>query len=211
MLPKPLNRQFSRRDSFSRRWFPASALSLGGHSLLLEWLTEAGSLTARLKSLSSNNLTVEILSQRWARAEASEARALGLPLRAMVLIREVILKGNGDDWVFARSILPRSSLTGSLRCLSRLDNRPLGGWLFRQPSLRRGPMMISPFAHGDLRLELITPRLDHKAENRTLWGRRSVFYVQSKPLLVAELFLPDFMARIERGPKSNRNCLLIKP
>lgn len=103
------------------------------------------------------------------------------------LIREVILCGQGKPWVFARSILPLTSLTGSLRHLRQQDTRPLGAFLFSQPQLVRSTIevaQISPdHAYAPARL----------CGEQSLWGRRSLFYLKAKPLLVSEVFLPDFV------------------
>ena len=159
------------------------------------WLVDQGSLTARLLALCNHDLEVQILSQRWGRADLSESRALGLAPRERVMIREVILRGAGRDWVYARSVLPQRALSGRLRCLRNLDNRPLGAWLFRQPGLRRGPLQLSRFAVGDARLQAVAPVL-RKSVDMPLMGRRSVFYLDDKALLVGEVFLPDFLERI---------------
>ncbi|WP_439134772.1 chorismate--pyruvate lyase family protein [Pseudomaricurvus sp.] len=185
-------------------WHSATALTLSlqgqsqhvqsKHSTLLDWLKHPGSLTARLQAHSQGAFSVEVLTQHWGRAEPMEARALGISPRARVLIREVILKGHNQPWVWARSLLPERSLTGSLRHLRKLNNQPLGGWLFKQPSLQRDPLEISCFGQGDSRLPAaVVQGCDAQLQNQTLWGRRSVFYVQNKPILVGEVFLPDFI------------------
>ena len=174
----------------ARRWFPATALTLKQHQPVLDWLQDPGSLTAALQRHSGDQFAVQVLAQYWGRAEFSEVQALGIKPRDQVLIREVILTGGGRPWVWARSILPRRSLTGPLRKLSKLSNQPLGGWLFKQPNLRRDPLEISRFAVGD-------PRLPEALQaDRELWGRRSVFYVHDKPILVGEVFLPEFLATL---------------
>lgn len=172
---------------FTTRWLPATALTMGQHGSLLNWLQHQGSLTARLRAHCGGHLSVEILDQYWGCARLDETQALDIPLRSRVLIREVVLKGHGQPWVWARSILPEGSLTGSLRCLRTLNDQPLGGWLFKQHSLERGPVKIRGFQPDD---PTLPPSL---AIDQPLWGRRSVFRVQSKPLLVAEVFLPEFL------------------
>ncbi len=174
----------------ARQWFPATALSLQQHLPVLAWLQDPGSLTAALQRHSQGDFSVTVLAQYWGRADFSEAKALNINPRAEVLIREVILSGRGQAWVWARSILPRSSLTGSLRKLSKLNNQPLGGWLFKQPNLKRDPLQVSRFAPNDCRL---SPAV---VSEQDLWGRRSVFYVKQKPILVAEVFLPEFLATL---------------
>ncbi len=73
-------------------------------------------------------------------ATLSEARVLGIPLREKVWIREVHLIGCGGPWVFARSLIPVSTLRGRQRRLRNLGNTPLGAVLFQDKSMRRGPI-----------------------------------------------------------------------
>ena len=110
---------------------------------------------------------------------------------ALALIREVILFGRDEPWVFARSILPLASLTGSLRHLRKQNNRPLGAFLFSQPQLQRSAIAVARISrdHAYVPLDL--------AANQPLWGRRSVFYLQRKPLLVSEVFLPAFIDQLD--------------
>jgi len=191
MPPKLTNSDAMPIGPTARQWFPATALTLRQHLPVLSWLQDPGSLTAALQSHSEGQLNVTVLAQYWGRAEFSEAQALGIAPRADVLIREVILSGANQPWVWARSILPRRSLTGPLRQLSKLSNQPLGGWLFKQPNLRRDALEISRFGPADPRLPSI---IETKGD---LWGRRSVFYVNNKPILVAEVFLPEFLATLK--------------
>ncbi|NVK41244.1 MAG: chorismate lyase [Oceanospirillaceae bacterium] len=139
------------------------------------WLLDNGSLTQRLVSASRGRFHVEVLRQGFYRPSRSEALALGLPPRRLALIREVQLCGNGQPWVYARSVFPVSTLSGAERRLADIGNRPLGSVLFRDPSMQRDPLQI-----GELQL----------ADGTRLWARRSVFHLSGKPLLVCEVFLP---------------------
>ncbi len=147
------------------------------------WLEDRGSLTRRLIAASGGDFRVEILRQFIGQPTFAEARAVRLGNRRRALIREVLLIGNGVPWVFARSVLPLATLTGRRRHLRHLDDRPLGQVLFSDNSMHRGPVEVARIASATLPLALPAARL---------WGRRSVFRLDGKPLLVAEIFLPDF-------------------
>ena len=144
---------------------------------LQNWLLESGSLTARLVALSGGDFRVQLLAQYWGRPAQEEARRLGLHPGRFALIREVALMGHGQAWVRARSVLPASSLTGAGRRLRKLGNRSLGGLLFRDSTLRRGPIEIT-------RLE---------QPEGTVFARRSHLIYHGRPLLVAECFLPALL------------------
>lgn len=157
---------------------------------LQDWLTDPGSLTARLIAKSHGAFDVQVLRQVIGRPTANECVALGLGFNELALVREVVLRGHSQPWVFARSLLPLSSLTGELRHLRRQGSRPLGAFLFSQPHLERSPLEIARIASGQGYVPASYAGLD------TLWGRRSVFRLRAKPLLVSEVFLPDFVASL---------------
>ena len=163
------------------------------------WLGLRGSLTAALKQLSNGRFHVKILRQYWGQAHPGESRALRLDPRALCLIREVILFGNHQPWVFARSILPEQTLTGSLRCLRGLDERPLGEILFANRRIQRGALeaarILPPHSHLSgvaTWLSTAADPVDLSNADAPLWGRRSVFALGRRRLLVAEWFLPGF-------------------
>ena len=152
-----------------------------------DWLSDTGSLTQRLLDASEGKLSVQIIRQCLDAPRLSERLALGLAPRRLALIREVILLGDGVPWVYARSVLPMTTLTGSLRKLRRLDNRPLGALLFQSPSMTREPVEVACHNSANAKLPVVLGHID-----TPLWGRRSVFRLNRKPLLVSEIFLPDF-------------------
>ncbi|MBR9828944.1 MAG: chorismate lyase [Oceanospirillales bacterium] len=157
------------------RWMPAdSALRAPRH--WRPWLQDNGSLTRRLTRAAQGQFGVRVLSQRWAMPTADEARALGMPRRQVALIREVELLGHeGTAWVYARSVLPATTLTGRERRLKLLGNRSLGSLMFSDPSLQRSPLQACCLS---------------AAAGKPYWARRSVFRLHGKPLLVCEVFLP---------------------
>lgn len=162
---------------------------------LQDWLTHSGSLTARLIDASNGHFNVHIVRQIIGVPRLDERRALNMKRPALALIREVILCGQDEPWVFARSLLPLASLTGRLRHLRKQGNRPLGAFLFSQPQLLRSAIAVARISrdHAYLPANLVG--------TAPLWGRRSIFRLQEKslqqkPLLVSEVFLPAFTARL---------------
>ncbi|WP_027858363.1 chorismate--pyruvate lyase family protein [Marinobacterium jannaschii] len=152
------------------------------------WLTDRGSLTQRLVRLSQGDFRVEVVWQGWSRPTRSEAKALNMRTRQRALIREVQLIGRDQAWVYARSVFPATTLTGSQRQLKLIGTRSLGTILFRDPTMRRGPLQVS-------RLQL--------KDRQAVWARRSLFYLSDKPLLVCEVFLPA-LQQVECAAENNR-------
>jgi chorismate--pyruvate lyase len=159
---------------------------------LLPWLLAEGSLTRLLIKASAGDFRVQRIAQGWGRPTLSEARLLGLPPGQRALIREVVLWGRGEPWVYGRSILPASTLSGDLRRLRRLQNSSLGALLFSYPQLRRAPFQLALVAGNTL------PGPAHGEE--PLWGRRSRFELQQRTLIVSEVFLPAFQRRLPLPP-----------
>lgn len=135
---------------------------------------------------------MRVLGQGWGRPLASERAALGIKRNGLALIREVALQCDGEPWVFARTVIPTASLKGRARRLTRLGDKPLGAVLFADPATRRGRMEVARF---DRRHALYQGACGHwENPPRKLWGRRTLFCYQGKPLLVNEVFLPDIPA-----------------
>lgn len=145
-------------------------------------LFNPASLTQRLITASQGNFSVKRLSQGFAKPSLSEAKALNINPGQYVLVREVLLLCYGKPWVYARTVIPHHSLTGPLRHLRHLQNRSLGAWLFKQPSLKRSEFAWAALKPCDLPKGL--------AKDGPIYGRRSIFHLYNKPLLVAEMFLP---------------------
>ena len=178
------NRKFHPEPSWrSYTRTPAATMPTG----LRSWLLDRGSLTQRLIDASDGDFRVQVLNQKMALPLLSEIKALCIPSRQRALVREVILFGHNQPWVYARSIIPVQTLTGRLRSLRTLDNRPLGALLFNDTSMQRGDIEIACMNTNSH----LQPNLPQGIEG-TVWGRRSVFYLDNKPLLVSEMFLPSF-------------------
>ena len=151
------------------------------------WLIDNGSLTRKLVALSKDQFEVQVVRQEVATPDAAEANALKMTQQTPVMIREVVLKGRGRPWVFARSILPMTTMTGRLTGLRTLSNQPLGELLFQDPSMTREPLEAAC-----LPARILSVPAALAAGDEPLWARRSVFFLDRKPLLVSEVFLSEF-------------------
>jgi len=158
------------------------------------WLFDSDSLTKRLRQAGGADFRVKLLKQQFERPLLCERRALGLDDRAIALVRQVHLYCAGEVKVYARTVMPLSMLHGSSRGLARLGGRPLGEMLFRDKSMRRSPMQIARVDRGDLFYRwgvagIAAGDVAGQACDQ-IWGRRSVFRLSGRPLLVSEIFLP---------------------
>ncbi|MDX1656372.1 MAG: chorismate lyase, partial [Candidatus Competibacteraceae bacterium] len=82
-----------------------------------------------------------------------------------------------------------ATLRGRGRRLTRLGNRSLGEVLFSDPTVTRGAVEVARVGPASWLHQRAWPGPRH--DLRPLWGRRSLFWLAGRPLLVCELFLPD--------------------
>jgi len=150
------------------------------------WLFDPTSLTSKIVETCSGKFSVHLISQNRMTPTPDEIRALGLRYRSQAIIRQVILYCDDKPWVYARSVIPITTLTGPLRRLAHLGNKPLGAVLFSDRSIIRGEVEATCVAsdHENYKWTGIE-------DDCLIWGRRSVFYQHRKKLLVSEFFLPD--------------------
>jgi len=153
------------------------------------WLIDPASLTRRLQHACSGRFHVEVVSQGWGIPHHNESRCMGLPEGRRALIREVYLYCDDTPWVFARTVMPATTLTGRERRLMHLGNKPLGAVLFADPGMRRSDVELACIGPSQKLFKRATKRLTKKTKG--IWGRRSVFNLHDKPLLVSEIFLQD--------------------
>jgi chorismate--pyruvate lyase len=169
-------------------WMPARQWLRSGAPLALwDWLLDAASLTRRLQLACGGQFHVRVLHQGWGRPRVSEQRVLGSKRGERALIREVRLMCGERPWVFARTVIPVRSLRGAQRRLARLGDKPLGAALFADPHLRRGEVEVARIGPES---RMFNRAVGTAPYPEAIWGRRSVFSLQGRSLLVSEIFLP---------------------
>jgi chorismate--pyruvate lyase len=138
-------------------------------------LFDTHSLTARLIAISDGDFKVEVLWQGWRKLSQQEASLLGCQeSHSVAWCRDVALMIRGEARVYARTCMPRSTLTGNESQLKNLGRKSLGSYLFQHPQMHRGEMSAYRIADNELSLS---------------WARRSIFYLRNKPILVTEAFI----------------------
>ncbi|MEW5967948.1 MAG: chorismate lyase [Pseudomonadota bacterium] len=158
---------------------------------LRAWLSDHGSLTARLKTRCAH-FRVLPLAVGIARPNADEVELLGLRPGMRAYVREVLLLCNDIPVVFAHSVLPCAGLRGGWNGITRLGTRSLGEALFNDHRIARQPLAYKAVRRGHPLFDRIAG--PHAAAPhalaRMLWARRSLFCLHRHPLLVTEVFLP---------------------
>jgi chorismate--pyruvate lyase len=171
-------------------WRPAHRLNRSGiPEKYLPWLLDPSSLTERIIARCPKSFRVQLIDQRLARPMRNEALALGIRFGTRAVIRRVQLLCGETPWVAARTVIPPRTLTGKFRRFRHLGSRSLGAVLFADPSMKRGAVEIARLTPADPLYHQAARDLRAKPEQ--IWGRRSLFRLGGKPLLVCEFFLPD--------------------
>ncbi|GGJ94233.1 chorismate--pyruvate lyase family protein [Pseudomonas matsuisoli] len=149
-----------------------------------EWLFNEDSLTRRLTALAEGEFSVLPLKEGWQTLRSDECEELGLPHASCGWAREVLLRGHGEGWVYARSVAGESALRADGFDLASLGTRSLGELLFSDRA----------FSRGELKAAGYPPAWLPFPNDATLWARRSVFRRNALGVLVMEVFLPAFWA-----------------
>ncbi|WP_040362569.1 chorismate--pyruvate lyase family protein [Congregibacter litoralis] len=149
------------------------------------WLLDDGSLTQHLLN-TGRAFSLERWRQCWEAPRPDERRLLAMAHRELAMVRQIVMRLDGEAVVYARSVFPASTLDGPLLRLRRLQNKSLGSFLFSRPDMRRSPFQVA-FLRGD---DAYLP--DQLHQNDKAWARRSCFQVAGKPMLVSEVFLEAF-------------------
>ncbi len=99
---------------------------------------------------------------------------------------------DGQDCVVARSITLLMASHGIWQGMRRLRSRPLADILYGDPAITRSDFEVARLSRRAAVYRTVQ-RLDkqHLVPGKLL-ARRSVFWRQGAPLLVAECFLPEF-------------------
>lgn len=156
---------------------------------------ERGSLTARLKRLAApRSLVVRVLREGAFEMMPFERERLQVESKSPVRIREVILGPQSEPWVFARTVIPAEAMAGEMGELVGLGTRPLGDWLFSRDDVQRGPMEVVYVNDA-----AANPALFGVTKTAgPIWGRHSLFHVDTERLLVSEYFLPLLWQREQK-------------
>lgn len=157
-------------------------------SHIKSWLLDRQSLTKRLKERSRRSFRVRVDRQQWQRPRYNERQVLGMPDRSIALVRTVHLLVDETPVVYARTVIPESTLTRKYGGLGGLGSRPLGEVLFANRTMKREQMTFSKIKRGqELYNEALRGVTDVCSD---FWGRRSLSWLKNESLLLSEFFLP---------------------
>jgi len=192
----------ARAASLRQTRWQAHVLALNAPAALRPWLTENGSLTARLKA-HSESFRVQCLHQRTARCLSDEAASIGLQRPGRVWEREVLLRCDNTPVVFAHTVVPMSATASDWPLFSALGERSLGTTLFGDPQVRRGVLEFARLRRGHPLAQRAREALGLEDQpGLILYARRCLYRRRQGSLLVTEVFLPAALALRPTGTDS---------
>lgn len=164
-------------------WLPFADCRDRMPAALQPWLAEPGLLTARVRAACGAATRLHMLRLDPAPLDPHIARRLGVE-DSTCLLREIEFTCGTRRWIFARTVLPQSSVKHH-PWLRELGDRALGESLSAVEDVRREPLEYLEL-HG-------SHPLAHAAgadAAATTWARRAVYRLGDWPILVQEVFLP---------------------
>lgn len=153
------------------------------------WISDRGSMTFRLQARSTQ-FEVQRLRQGPMPVLADEYAALGVARRSRVTERDVILHCDGQPVIFGHTILPVAASSSVWPFFRRLGSQPLGGSLFIDPLVTRGPFQFARLHDEHPLTRRICQALGLQHLIQPLHARRSLFRRKGGAMLVTDIFLP---------------------
>lgn len=164
-----------------------------------QWLTSTDSLTERLRQSSNRTASMQLLRAEWSNA-LDEEKELFAPFPAenagRFWLREIIHVYQQQPWIWGRVIIPEKTLQ-----ITKLDGQspqPIGDVLFNDPHTTRDQLSLARLSPQHLYYQKVQSNFLAQAE-LPLWSRRSIIWFKQQPLLIAEVFLPEFFNYADHG------------
>ena len=152
-------------------WTTIESIESKVNTSILSWLLESGPITNRIKL--SQKFELELLNDEI--DEISKEEELFLNSFSQTFrVRRVILLGNNTPVVYAKSVIPSSTIENGLSSLGKIGNAPLGDILFTPGVFTKLEMVCASFL---------------SKEKNIYWGRKIKYSVNSEPISVMEVFL----------------------
>jgi len=159
------------------RWFSEpGACGTMPPPVLLNWLTDPGLLTARLRQQCGADFRLEVI----------EAIAHQPPAGPHEELRRIVLWCGDQPCIYAETLLPEPT-TAAHPWLKELGNEPLGETLQTRSDVSRSGFEYALLAPAQMPFTL------SGQNDADLWARRSSFFVGGTSLLVTEIFLPGVL------------------
>ena len=151
-------------------WDTFNKIKLQVSDEIKSWLLEKGPITKRIKSVKKFRL--ELIQDEISEVDKVEKAFINSKSRK-IRVREVVLYGNTKPMVFARTIIPNTTIEKGFAELGTLGKSPLGDILFKKDIFTKDNVVYASF----------------KYKKKIFWGRKTKYTVKNLPFSVMEVFL----------------------
>lgn len=162
--------------------------------------TSSDSMTDRLKACAeeiNEKFSLNLLNESWFDVFPNHIKtSMALQENERAKFRQTHLCIAGKPYIYAQTYFPFSALEDLRTQLVGLNAKPLGEVLFNNPSTTRSAFEYCTVAPTDELYEQAFQTLIDEEKPEELFVRRSVFHIESHPLMVVEVFMPAFMAHL---------------
>ncbi|CAM2874656.1 chorismate lyase [Legionella worsleiensis] len=154
---------------------------------LKEWLEYEESLTAKLIS-STGSAQLELLFQNWILADWWTKYVLQIH-DSWVFVREIVMKNNGIEYWYARTIIPQHCYHANEAFFNRLNNESIRNLIFDEPRVQRINRYCYPVNSECIEYQWVKKYVH--SVNGTLWVRLAEYSIeQSHSFYLLEILLP---------------------
>jgi chorismate--pyruvate lyase len=162
------------------------------------WLLDEKSLSKKLRDYTHNAISHQLILAEWAHAHLDECQALTIKPTTETWAREIVWNHGQQAWVCARVVIPKHSIENNseLQKILQMHSQSLGDFLFANAELKRSAFEIAHLPTNHFYSLWAHQLTEQTASTKPLWARRSIFYYQSEPILVTEIFLTPFFSSV---------------
>ncbi|RUR19685.1 chorismate lyase [Legionella sp. km535] len=155
---------------------------------LRKWLEYEDSLTAKLIS-SMGGAELDRVFQNWAHTDWWTRYVLHIQ-DDRVFLREILMKNNGVEYWYARTIIPQSCYDSHQDFFNRLSNESIRNLIFGEPRVQKIQMICYPVDSECIEFQWVKNHL--KSANGILWVRLAEYTVDQKHrFYLVEILLPQ--------------------
>lgn len=171
-------------------WAPGIEVLRTAPASVRGWLTEEGLLTDRIAAACGVPAGLTVIEQRVGFLSREQQALLRAPATSC-FVREIVLTGRGQPWVFAQTLVPDCTLEAH-PWLAELGEASLGATLAGLSGIERGSFEYAPLPDAH---PLGARALASAATaSGSAWARRSWFALRGRRLLVQEVFLAPVLS-----------------
>lgn len=157
----------------------------------LALLSERGTLTGLITQLMGQEPVLNCLMQGKGFVSPVERQQLNIEPRVYSHIREITMGTPSELWMFARTVIPLETLRGSAKRLAKIDKKPIGKILFGRNGAIRKTLQVERIDAEEANLDRFNLAQFNIDKCFRFWQRRSIFQLETGPLMICETFLPS--------------------